>query len=487
MDRNIVEMKAKTFIQEQIVKRKAMFIPIGAVATFMLVGYAAVDKEKPDIVSDQVDVSYGEKLDADMLDITDNRDDNLTVKMDTSSLDVNQLGDYEVPVTATDEYGNATTKTVAVNVVDNEGPKFNTVGKSEGYVVEVPVKGSTDIASYITAEDNSDGNVTDFITASKTLDTSKKSNQDITLTATDTSGNKTTKTYTFAVADTEAPKINLTSGENVTTNYGEAFDINKYANVTDNFDQGLALNVEGNVDTNAIDSTSTLKLTAKDSSGNTSEVNLNVTVKDISAPSIILSQGEVNCNVGDSLDLSKYLSSSTDNKDGDTKSKVSIPTVSTSKAGTKTATYSVTDAAGNTGTANLTVNVKSVATVTKRPTGSSSNVGNNNYGNSVLSAAYSRLGCKYVYGATGPNTFDCSGFTQWCYARAGKSIGRTSGAQGSGGTRIPLSQAQPGDILWKSGHVGIYIGGGKYIHAPHTGDVVRIASDYTRFSYAVRY
>ena len=95
----------------------------------------------------------------------------------------------------------------------------------------------------------------------------------------------------------------------------------------------------------------------------------------------------------------------------------------------------------------------------------------------VVEFAHSRLGCLYVWGATGPDTFDCSGLTQWCYAQAGISIPRNSEAQRAGGQVIPLSEVQPGDVLWKPGHVGIYIGNNRYIHAPHTGDVVKISGN----------
>ena len=83
---------------------------------------------------------------------------------------------------------------------------------------------------------------------------------------------------------------------------------------------------------------------------------------------------------------------------------------------------------------------------------------------------------SYVWGGNGPNTFDCSGLVKWCYAQVGISIPRTTGELKSYGTQISVSQALPGDILWKSGHVGIYIGNGQYIHAPQTGDVVKISS-----------
>jgi len=108
--------------------------------------------------------------------------------------------------------------------------------------------------------------------------------------------------------------------------------------------------------------------------------------------------------------------------------------------------------------------------------------------NSVVEAAYSRLGCPYVWAATGPNSFDCSGLTQWCYRQVGISIPRVDTSQRAAATSIlPVSEAQPGDILWMWGHVGIYIGGGQYIHAPQPGDVVRIASNMGMWQAACRY
>ena len=115
-DKNVKE-KLTQFFQEKIVNRKAMFIPIAGVATFMLVGYAAADTEAPVIVSDQIEVTYGEKFDVDTLDITDNRDErsDIQVNADLASLNVQQLGDYKITVTATDSYNNETTKEVTVN------------------------------------------------------------------------------------------------------------------------------------------------------------------------------------------------------------------------------------------------------------------------------------------------------------------------------------------------------------------------------------
>lgn len=87
----------------------------------------------------------------------------------------------------------------------------------------------------------------------------------------------------------------------------------------------------------------------------------------------------------------------------------------------------------------------------------------------VVNYALSKVGCAYVWGAEGPNSFDCSGLVKCAYAQAGVSLSHYSGSQGSAGSYRSLSEAQPGDILWKNGHVGIYIGGGQYVHASTYG------------------
>lgn len=109
-------------------------------------------------------------------------------------------------------------------------------------------------------------------------------------------------------------------------------------------------------------------------------------------------------------------------------------------------------------------------------------------GNAIVEAAHSQLGVPYVWGGSTPNVgLDCSGLTQWCYAQAGISIPRYSEDQAAGGTMIPLSEARPGDILWRPGHVAIYIGGDQYIHEPQTGDVCKISNGISYFTCAVRY
>ncbi|MYR59521.1 hypothetical protein GTY54_25870, partial [Streptomyces sp. SID625] len=91
----------------------------------------------------------------------------------------------------------------------------------------------------------------------------------------------------------------------------------------------------------------------------------------------------------------------------------------------------------------------------------------------AFSAAQSVIGSPYVYGATGPSSFDCSGLTSWAYAQAGVTIPRTSEAQANAGQRIySQSQLQVGDLVLFYGdlhHVGLYAGKGMVLHAPHTG------------------
>ena len=85
-----------------------------------------------------------------------------------------------------------------------------------------------------------------------------------------------------------------------------------------------------------------------------------------------------------------------------------------------------------------------------------------------------------MWGAAGPDSFDCSGLTMWAWRAGGVSLPHYTGAQYGATTHIPLSAIQPGDLIFYNGmeHVGLYIGGGQIIHAPHSGDVVKVSDMY---------
>jgi peptidoglycan DL-endopeptidase CwlO len=90
----------------------------------------------------------------------------------------------------------------------------------------------------------------------------------------------------------------------------------------------------------------------------------------------------------------------------------------------------------------------------------------------AVDAATSVLGAQYVWGSAGPSTFDCSGLTMWSWAQAGVSLPHSSAAQYTSLPHVPLSQVQPGDLIFyfsPISHVAIYVGGGMIIHARHPG------------------
>ena len=100
-------------------------------------------------------------------------------------------------------------------------------------------------------------------------------------------------------------------------------------------------------------------------------------------------------------------------------------------------------------------------------------------GNSIVDYAYQYLGTPYSYGATGPDYFDCSGFTSYIYSNVyGVDISRTTYSQINAGYSVSYDELQPGDLVFTYGldHVGIYVGNGQYIHAPQPGDSVKVSA-----------
>ncbi|MEU2040596.1 C40 family peptidase [Nocardia niwae] len=98
-------------------------------------------------------------------------------------------------------------------------------------------------------------------------------------------------------------------------------------------------------------------------------------------------------------------------------------------------------------------------------------------GDIALDAALSKVGSPYVYGAAGPNSFDCSGLVQWSYRQAGVELPRTSGAQLAAGSPVSLDDLRPGDLVsfYGGSHSGLYAGDGNVVHASTSGQPVKVA------------
>ena len=97
----------------------------------------------------------------------------------------------------------------------------------------------------------------------------------------------------------------------------------------------------------------------------------------------------------------------------------------------------------------------------------------------AVNTALAQVGDRYVYGATGPNSFDCSGLTSFSYKAAGISLPRTSKAQSTSGTPVSKGNLQPGDLVFfysPVSHVGMYIGNGQMVHSSSAGKPVSVVS-----------
>ena len=148
-----------------------------------------------------------------------------------------------------------------------------------------------------------------------------------------------------------------------------------------------------------------------------------------------------------------------------------------------TTTQKETSRSGLTTREEATTNNSAVKSTTQKNTAVTESTTTSASGSAVVSYAQQFLGCKYVYGGTSTNGFDCSGFTQYVYKHFGINLNRTAAAQYSNGKSV--TELQAGDLVMfgKSGinHVGIYIGGNTFIHAANPSKGVRTDSMSTGY------
>ena len=462
-------------LMNRVKSQKSILFPAFAISAFALVGYGVADRTAPVINSNKVVVPYGTKLTAEDFDITDNRDrlDMMDVSINTSSYESKQLGTYNVKVTATDTFKNTSTKNVKVQVIDNEAPTIKSK-EDGGYIIDIEANGSNNLLDYVEAIDNVDGDVSEFINFDGSIDTTVMGEQKVVATVEDNAGNKATKTLSFNVKDSIAPTLNQKT-DSLVINYGSEFDPSLYFDVSDNFDTEPTLSVKGDIDTKKLDAEQKATIIASDKSGNETKVKATFTVKDITGPEITLNTNNVSITEGTSVNWRSLITSAIDNLDGDVTKNVGISgNVDVNNEGHYTATYTATDKAGNTTTLNIPVEVKSKNT-------------------GIINTALSKLGAGYRMGAVGPNVFDCSSFTRWVYRQNGRSLSGTAAVQYNSTQRVDKGSLKPGDLVffqntYKPGisHVGIYLGGGRFVHAANEKKGV-ITSSLSDSYYAAHY
>lgn len=483
------KVQIKSTVLEGLGSRKAMFMPMVCVSSFMLVGYAALDTEAPEIITDTLELEINQEIDPSMIKAVDNQDDYsaITITVDQANYNKNEEGTYIVEAKAYDSFNNESVKEIEVVVKDMQAPVIKLKDSGEGFsadgnALSLRYNSDGDIRNYITAIDNNiasgdNGDLTDFVNADK-IKTSKLGSQFVSVNVVDNAGNEANTMIPVYIIDDVAPELELKDGGNAKINYGSTFDLSEFAQAIDEYEGNITdkVTVEGTApNTNVLGATSTLKLTVEDSSGNKTEKELTLTVADTQAPTITFSRNNFSVEMSDTpINVADYVSV-TDNLDSDINSRVtfSASTIDISTEGEKSVTVRAIDKAGNEAKKTFVVRVYDPATFA---------------GNAIVSAVRSKIGCDYVWGGTGPYGFDCSGLAQWAYAQAGISIPRTVQPQYNASDEYiySMSELQPGDLIyfntegWCS-HVGIYVGDGMMVHAGTEATGVQLTSIYNSY------
>lgn len=406
-------------------------------------------------------VEYGTKLTKSMFDtsITGSARNFVDMTLLKKNFTSSKVGTYDVRVKATDINGQQTSKNISVNVIDTTPPVIRQTKKA---VVEAGSKFSPQ--DYLAATDNADGDISNRMLVNGTLDTKDLGKHTITVQVSDSSGNTSAYNLDVTVKDTTAPVIK-THGD-LYAERGSKWDVKDTFSAEDVEDGNITPELTSQTLDTSKSGKQDITVRAIDKSGNASYLTKTFKVGDRTAPVLELAKKKASVNVGDDFDAKSYIKSATDNADGDIKKNVKISDYSTDNEGTFDITYDVSDKAGNKAdTQHFTLKVKDTV---------------KSFSDAVLARAATKLGLPYVFGATGPNSYDCSGFTQWVYGQFGISLPRTAAEQANALQSVEEKDARPGDLVFFQGtykpgvsHVGIYMGDGEFINAG--GDHVQYA------------
>lgn len=448
------EKDNKTGRAHRVKRSLIAFSPFFVLGVLAITGTGPFSTDDFNIQTKTVKVEYGTQLSANLINTTKGGLSDHFVKMNfaKNSYNPKKLGSYKVKVKAKDLNNKKTEETITVKVVDTKAPLIKTTAKTnEDGKLKVEAGKDFKVTDYVKAVDKADG-VTK-VRAEKAVDPQKTGEQKLVVTSKDSSGNVSKKTITADVEDTEAPVITV---DDTRVDLKSDFNISDYVTCIDALDGKVEPKVSGDIDTSKAGSY-VIKLTAQDKAGNKTEKDVTFVVGDYTAPDLELKKSADEVPAGKPFDAKSMIKSAVDDIDGDIADKVKISDFSTEKEGKTEVTYMVSDSAGNQSVKKLDLTVTNPYELLAKK---------------IESTGRTKLGSPYVFGASGPTVFDCSGYTMWVYSRYGIHLPHSAASQYSMCQKISSSEARKGDLVffantYKPGisHVGIYLGNGKLLEA----------------------
>ena len=250
-----VKVQIRSTVLEGLGKRKAMFMPMVCVSSFMLVGYAALDTTAPEIVTESLDLELNEEVTPEMIQAVDNKDDRsaITITVDQSAdYDATREGTYYITVTATDSFNNVSEeKVIPVTYSDKKAPVISVKDgvDTDANVIKLRYNSDANIREYIQAIDNNinsgnQGDLTEYIVQENELDTSTLGSQIVNVSVKDDAGNETKKAIPVYIIDDVAPDLQLADDGEARINYGSQFDLSEFAKAIDEYEGDLTDQIE---------------------------------------------------------------------------------------------------------------------------------------------------------------------------------------------------------------------------------------------------